>query len=515
MSSADKLAHTFLEITPRLMKKDLLLAIDVGTGSVRAALVTSSGTTLAFAAKEHEQIVPRFGWSQQSPQTWWEGAIFSIRSVIAQVDSAAERIAGIAACGQNHGSVLIDDAGELVLKEVPLWNDKRTRQIVDTFLREQDTDALLSIAANPPTVAWPAFKLVWIKQNEPKAYEAARTLLMPKDYINFKLTGERTIDLTEASCSYLFDARTKNWSTNILDLLGLDPRKLPRLSPPCEILGVTTAEAARATGLLAGTPVTVSAGDFPVALLGAGVTRPGMGCDLTGTSTLIALLAEEAVLDPLITNIQGIIGGWAAFTIVDAGGDAMRWARRAFHDKADSYEQIIRLAGSVPPGSDKLLFLPYLNGERLARKANSRAQFFGLTSGHGAGHLHRAVMEGVAFASRRNIELMQSKGNRLERMVAAAGGAKSCLWLEIKASIYNCPMLTLAEPECGILGCAMLSGVTAGLFSNLHEAVAKLVRYDREILPNPEWVDRYQRMQALFNDLYESSEQFWDRFDQL
>jgi xylulokinase len=497
------------------MKKDLLLAVDVGTGSVRAALVTPDGATVAFAVKEHEQIVPRFGWSQQSPQSWWEGVVFSVRNVVAQVDSAAGRIAGIAVCGQNHGSVLIDDAGELVLKEVPLWNDKRTRQIVDSFRQKQSIDALLPIAANPPTVAWPAFKLAWIKENEPKAYQAARTLLMPKDYINFKLTGERTIDFTEASCSYLFDARTQNWSTDILDLLGLDPRKLPSLSSPCDVLGVITNEAARATGLRAGTPVAVSAGDFPAALLGAGVTRPGMGCDLTGTSTLIALLSEEPVLDRFITNIQGIVGGWAAFTIVDAGGDAMRWARRAFHEKAYSYEQIIGLAESIPPGADKLLFLPYLNGERLARKPNSRAQFFGLTSGHGIGHLHRAVMEGVAFASRRNIELMQSKGSLLDRMAAAAGGAKTRLWLEIKASIYNCPMLTLAEPECGILGCAMLGGVTAGLFSNLDEAVSKLVRYNREILPNPEWVDRYQRMQVLFNDLYESSEQFWDRLDQL
>jgi len=497
------------------MKKDLLLAIDVGTGSVRAALVTSTGTTLAFAAKEHEQIVPRFGWSQQSPRTWWEGAISSIRTVTAEVDSAAERIAGIAACGQNHGTVLIDDAGELVLEEVPLWNDKRTRQIVDSFLREHRADELLPIAGNPPTVAWPAFKLVWIKQNEPKAYQAARTLLMPKDYINFKLTGERRIDFTEASCSYLFDFRTKSWSSDILDLLNLDPSKLPRLSSPGETLGVITAEAAQVTGLLVGTPVTVSAGDFPVALLGAGVIRPGMGCDLTGTSTLIALLSEEPVLDPLITNIQGVIGGCAAFTIVDAGGDAMRWARRAFHEKNYSYEQIIRLAESAPPGSDKLLFLPYLNGERLARKSNSRGQFFGLTSSHSAGHLHRAVMEGVAFAARRNIELMQSKGSRLDRVVAAAGGAKTRLWLETKANIYNCPIVTSAEPECGVLGCAMLAGVTAGLFSDLPEAVAKLVRYNHEILPNPEWVDRYQRMQALFNDLYESSEQFWDRFDQL
>ena len=338
---------------------------------------------------------------------------------------------------------------------------------------------------------------------------------MPKDYINFRLTGERTIDFCEASCSYLMDVRTRTWSQEILDLLGLDIAKLPRLSVASDLLGTVSEEAAAATGLQAGTPVTVGAGDFPVALLGAGVTRVGMGSDITGTSTLISLLARDPVLDPVITNVEGITGGWNAFTILDAGGDAMRWARRAFHEKSYSYDQIVNLAAGAPAGSDKLLFLPYLNGERLARKTNSRGQYFGLTSGHGVGHLHRAVMEGVAFASRRNIELMESRGSRLERMVAIAGGAKTRLWLEIKASIYRCPILIPSEPEGGVLGCATLAGVGAGLFSNLDDAIAKLVRYDSEVLPNPAWTERYQKMQTLFDDLYVSNEQYWDRFDQL
>jgi xylulokinase len=497
------------------MKRDLLLAIDVGTGSVRAALVEAGGKILAFASKEHDQIVPQFGWSQQSPRTWWEGTTYSIRSVLQKVDQAHARIAGIAACGQMHASVLIDDDGELVLDEVPLWNDKRTREIVDSFNRDHDIISLLPVAANPPTVAWPAFKLAWIKQYQPKAYARASTLFMPKDYINFRLTGERTIDFCEASCSYLMDVRTRTWSQEILDLLGLDIAKLPRLSVASDLLGTVSEEAAAATGLQAGTPVTVGAGDFPVALLGAGVTRVGMGSDITGTSTLISLLARDPVLDPVITNVEGITGGWNAFTILDAGGDAMRWARRAFHEKSYSYDQIVNLAAGAPAGSDKLLFLPYLNGERLARKTNSRGQYFGLTSGHGVGHLHRAVMEGVAFASRRNIELMESRGSRLERMVAIAGGAKTRLWLEIKASIYRCPILIPSEPEGGVLGCATLAGVGAGLFSNLDDAIAKLVRYDSEVLPNPAWTERYQKMQTLFDDLYASNEQYWDRFDQL
>jgi xylulokinase len=494
------------------MKKDLLLAIDVGTGSARVALVTETGKILAFAAKEYDQIVPHFGWSQQSPRAWWQGVVFSIRSVIAEVADGAERIAGIAACGQMHATVLIDGAGELVLEEVPLWNDKRTRELVNRFLQENDTDALLSVAANPPTVAWPAFKVAWIKQHEPKAYDAARTLLMPKDYINFQLTGERRIDFCEASCSYMFDIQSRTWSLKILKLLGLDPEKLPPLSLASELLGVVTKEAAQITGLRAGTPVAVGAGDFPTALLGSGVTRSGMGCDITGTSTLITLLAEEPAPDPIIFNLQCVLGRWVAFTIVDAGGDAMRWARTVFHDKAYSYDEIVSLAENAPAGSEQLLFLPYLNGERLARKSNSRAQLFGLTSAHSAAHVQRAVMEGVAFASRRNIELMKSRGSRFDQMVAAGGGAKSRLWLEIKASIYNCPILIPSEPECGVLGCAMIAGFAAGLFSNLEEVVAQQVRYRGEIVPNPAWSERYEKMRCLFDDLYESSEQFWDRF---
>lgn len=498
----------------RQMKKDLLLAFDVGTGSVRAALVAETGKILAFTAKELDQIIPQFGWSQQSPRTWWEGLVFSIRSVLERVAHSADRIAGIAGCGQMHGAVLVDGAGELVLEEVPLWSDKRTRELVDRFSAERDTEALLPIVANPPTVAWPAFKLAWIKQNEPKAYDAALTVLMPKDYINFKLTGERRIDLCEASCSYMFDVQRRDWSEKILGLLDLDPAKLPPVSPATELLGVVTKDAAQITGLRAGTPVAVGGGDFPVALLGSGVTSPGMGCDITGTSTVIALLAKQPAVDPIISNVQAITGGWAAFTILDSSGDAMRWARRAFHhQEAYSYDQIVSLAEGVPAGSDRLLFLPYLNGERLAQKPNSRAQFFGLTSGHSAAHLYRAVMEGVAFASKRNIDLMQSRGYRLDRMVTAAGGAKTRLWLEIKASIYGCPILVPGEPECGLLGCAMLAGLAVGLFSSLESVGSELVRYEGEIAPNPAWSERYQKMRSLFDDLYQSSQRFWDRLE--
>jgi xylulokinase len=497
------------------MKKDLLLAIDVGTGSVRAALITVAGETAAFSAREHDQIVPQFGWSEQRPESWWEGAAASVRTVLGKIEQGSQRVAGVAACGQMHGTVLIDDDGRLVLDRVPLWNDKRTREIVEEFQRTHDTTSILPIVGNPPTVAFAAFKLMWIKRYEPKAYAAARTLLMPKDYINYRLTGTRAIDISEASCNYLLDIRKGTWSEEILNLAGLDPAMLPPLKNAADVLATVTKEAARETGLLEGTPVVVGAGDYPVTLLGSGVTRTGMGSDVTGTSTLITLMTQEPVLDPVITNVQGVAGGWGAFTILDAGGDAMRWARRAFHDSQYSYERIVDLAAGVPAGAERLIFLPYLNGERLAKQGNSRAQFVGLTSGHHAGHLHRAVMEGVAFASLRNIEIMKSRGNKLERLVAAGGGAKTRLWLDIKASVYRCPILTPANPECGVLGCAMLAGVGAGIFDSIEDAVRRLVRYDEEIQPDPSWSERYERMATFFNRVYLQSETYWNEMETL
>jgi xylulokinase len=493
------------------MTKDLLLAIDIGTGSARAAVVTDSGAIAAFAAREHEQIIPRFAWSQQRPRTWWDGVVLSIRSVLQKVPEAADRIAGIAVCGQMHGIVLIDETGALVLEEAPLWNDKRTRELVGRFIREQDTESLWPATANPPTVAWPGFKLAWIKQNAPKTYNAARTFLAPKDYINFMLTGERMIDFCEASCSYMFDIRSRTWSSDLLRILDLDPEKLPPLGAASDLLGSVTTTAAELTGLRAGTPVAVGAGDFPAALLGSGVTGPGLACEITGTSTLVAVLADRPAHDSGISNLSCVTGGWAAFTIVDASGDAIRWARTLFHGDASDYSGLMAHAENVPPGAEGLLFLPYLSGERIARQPNSRAQFFGLTSRHGVGHLHRAILEGVAFAANRQMASLKEKGGRFDRMVAAGGGAKSSLWLRIKASIYNCPIMIPTEPESGVIGCAILAGVASGLFSDLESHVSRRIPYAGEVVPDPDWRERYAKGQSLFNDIYESSERFWDR----
>jgi xylulokinase len=494
---------------------DLFLAIDVGTGSVRSALVDTKGEILAIHAKEHDQIVPHPGWSEQRPLDWWSGAVETTRYVLKSIPGAPERIAAIAACGQMHGTVLIDKAGDPVIDAVPLWNDKRTREIVEEFQKQHGVEEFLNITANPPASAWQAFKLVWIKQNHPKAYERAATMLMPKDFINFKLTGERAIDYPEASCSFLFSYPENGWSRKITDLLELNFELLPSLKSPAEIVGSVSRQAAEQTGIPAGTAVVTGVGDFPASLLGSGVIRPGTGSDSTGTSTLVTLCTTRPSIDPTITNVMSVDGkNWNAFTILDAGGDAMRWARRAFHQNEYSYEKIVQLAESAPAGSDNLLFLPYLNGERLGAHQNARAQFFGLTSGHGIAHLHRAVMEGVAFAALRNLRLMKAAGHTMDRLVASGGGAKTRLWLEIKASIYGSPIVVPKNSECGVVGCAILAGLATGVFRDFEDAVNGCVKFESEIAPNPAWIERYTPLGELFDDLHESSQRFYDRLEQ-
>ncbi len=493
---------------------DLFLAIDVGTGSVRSALVDTNGEILAIRAKEHNQIVPRPGWSEQRPRDWWEGAVETTRSVLNSLPGAAERILAIAACGQMHGTVLIDKGGEPVIDAVPLWNDKRTREIVEEFQREHSVEEFLEITANPPASAWQAFKLVWIKQNHPESFERAATMLMPKDFINFKLTGERAIDYPEASCSFLFNYPENGWSRKITDLLQLNFELLPTLRSPAEIVGHVSRQAAEQTGIPVGIPVVTGVGDFPASLLGSGVIRPGTGSDSTGTSTLVTLCTTRPSIDPTITNVMSVDGKyWNAFTILDAGGDAMRWARRAFHQNEYSYEKIVQLAESGPAGSDGLLFLPYLNGERLGRHQNARAQFFGLTSGHSIAHLHRAVMEGVAFAAFRNLRLMKAAGHNMDRLVASGGGAKTKLWLEIKASIYGCPIIVPKKSECGVVGCAILAGLATDIFRDFEEGVSRCVEYESEVVPNPAWIESYAPLSVLFDDLHESSQKFYDRLE--
>lgn len=498
------------------MAHDLTLSIDVGTGSVRAALVDGAGKILHIASREHEQIVPQFGWAEQRPLDWWSGVAASIRATLAAVEGARERIAAVCACGQMHGTVLIDETGRPTRENVPLWNDKRTAAIVAAFEREHGPSTYLAESGNPPTPAWPGFKVAWLRDNDNTAYRAAHTFIMPKDFVNLRLTGEIAMDSGDASTSFLMNPRTRRWSQTMIDALGIDAAKLPPIREPLELLGSVTAEAARETGLMAGTPVLVGGADYPVALLGSGTCRPGLASDVTGTSCILTLIADAPLLDPEICNVATVEGHWGPFVLLETGGDAMRWARRALHENALGYDEMTKRASAAPAGADGLFFMPYLTGERLGAHRNARAQFFGLGAAHGLDHVHRAILEGVAFAAARHLRIMErAAGRKLERVIASGGGAKTALWLKIKASVYGVPIVVPKESECGVIGCAAMAATATGRFSNVEDAVGAYVRHIDEVAPDPAWAEIYARMQTVFDKLYEHSQALYDDLDAL
>jgi xylulokinase len=498
------------------MGEEIILAIDVGTGSVRAALVDAAGRILAIAQREHDQIVPAFGWSEQRAEDWWNGVQASVSQVLGQVDGARERIAAVVACGQMHGTVLVDAKGALARSLVPLWNDKRTSELVANYEAMHWIDDYLPRTANPASPAWPAFKLQWLREHDRAAYERATVICAPKDFINLRLTGQLAIDRTEAACSFLMDPRTGQWSDATCDELGIDRRKLAPIRSPMDLLGHVTDEAAAATGLRAGTPVLVGASDFAAGLLGSGVCRRGMASEMLGTSCIVTLVAEQPLLHPEVCNLGTIEGDWGGFMLLESGGDAMRWARRALHGQQLSHAELVEHAAGAPAGSDGLFFLPYLTGERLGAHRNARAQFFGLGAAHGSAHLDRAVLEGVAFACKRHLGMLErAHGTRIERIVASGGGARNALWLRIKASVYGVPMVVPSEAECSIVGCAAMGLATTGRHADVAAAAEALVRWDREVLPDPQWQEVYARMQPVFEELYLHSQALYDDLDRL
>lgn len=492
------------------------ISVDVGTGSTRSAAIDRDGRVLCIEGQEYDQIVPRHGWSEQRPLGWWLATCHTLRKVTDWTTSNGYTIDALAACGQMHGTVLLDDDGQLARETAPLWNDKRTLDYVRDLEAGGEIDDWLRKTANPPTPAWPAFKLQWLRDNDPEAWKKTSSVLMPKDYINFRLTGERAMDWTEAACTFLMDPKTRNWSPEVVSRLGLDLGHLLPIGLPTQILGKVQANAAAETGLPSGTPVLLGGGDYPLSLLGSGVCRPGMASEVSGTSSILTLVTKDPVLDPEISNIGTPEGNWGGFILLEAGGGSARWARQTFHDKALSYKEVVDMAAGVDPGAGALFFLPYLVGERLGTHRNSRAQYFGLSAAHGIEHMHRAVFEGVGFAVNRHLEVMETAtGAKADILIGSGGGAKTDLWVRIRAAIYDRPIYIPEEPESGLVGNAMLVGVATGRFSDPVAAAERMVRYEKRIDPDPAWSEHYARMQPLFDRLHETSQQFYDELDQL
>jgi xylulokinase len=486
--------------------RDAFLAIDVGTQSSRAAVLRLDGHVLAIASHPHTMVTPRPGWAEQNPADWWDATLRNVRDVVSKTADQV-RVRAVAVCGQMHGAVPVARDGAPLATAVQLWCDKRAAPIASEVDTRTDRDALLRLAGNVPAPAWSGFKMAWMKREQPELYDRAWKILAPKDFINLRLAGVAATDRSEASGSFLMDSRDGTWSAELIELLDLEARHLPPIHASSEVIGTILPEVARETGLPAGTPVVAGSGDMLALLLGAGVTSPGAACDTSGTASIISFYTERPVADRRLMNLHAAGPHWISFGILDSGGGSLSWWRDQFIADTDNdgdvvYERMMADAAGVPMGSEGLLFLPYLLGERTLGSADSRGVFFGLHPRHGRAHATRAILEGICFDLRQSLEIARESGLAIAEMRTGGGGARSALWSQIKADVYGIPVSTLHQEEAGILGAAMLAGVGIGAYTSEADAANRLAQTRERFIPDQHATARYDKQYALFHDLH-------------
>lgn len=480
-----------------------LLGIDASTTGVKALLIDDNGEIVASSTTPLHLSTPRPLWSEQDPHDWWQAAITSIRNVVNE--AAAKDIAAIGLTGQMHGLVLLDDAGE-VLRPAILWNDQRCAEECDEIRARLGKDRLVQISGNDALTGFTAPKIVWVRNHEPDVYDRARHVLLPKDYLRYALTHEYAMDKADGSGTLLFDLEKRDWSNEILDALEIPGAWLPPTFEGPEITGRITREAAEATGLREGTPVVAGGGDQSAQAVGVGAIRPGVLAVTMGTSGVVFAATETPLIEPqgrLHAFCHAVPNRWHLMGVMLSAAGSLQWYRDALCPNV-SFDELVTEAARVPAGSDGLLFLPYLCGERTPHPDPlARGAWIGLTNRHTRGHLTRAVLEGVAFGLKDIFALMLEVGMRdVDQVRVSGGGAKSMLWRQILADVLDSEPVTVNTTEGAAYGAALLAGVAAGVWSDVDTACAQTIRVSERISPDLANVSRYAEMYRQYQSLY-------------
>ncbi len=484
-----------------------LIGIDVGTSGTKALLVRSSGKVVAEANVEYGMETPEPGWAEQRPESWWEASVSAIQWLLKEGKIEGEQVRGIGLSGQMHSSVFLDDKFE-VIRPALLWCDQRTAAECDEITEKIGFDKLIELTANRALTGFTAPKILWLKNHEPENYKRFKHLLLSKDYIRYKLTGELVTDVSDASGMLLFDVVGRRWSDELLSKLDIDPSVLPGCIESTEISGQISPKAAELTGLKAGTPVVGGGGDQAAGAVGNGIVREGPILITIGTSGVVFSSSDRPLVDPqarLHSFCHASPGLWHTMGVMLSAGGSMRWLRDRFTalQQGQPYELLTKRAAAVAPGSEGLIFLPYLTGERTPHyDPHARGVFFGIGLGHGQRHLTRALMEGVTYGLKDSVEIMKEVGTRISEVYLSGGGAKSDLWTQIVADVLDLPIRRLAVDEGPSYGAALLAGVGTGVFKDTKEAAAKTLSLKDEMEPIPENAERYREIYPHFKSVY-------------
>ncbi len=481
----------------------VLVGLDVGTTGAKAILIDAGGRALAAVTTEYPLLTPRAGWTEQDPTDWWKGSVASIRGALDQASVTGKTVAAIGLTGQMHGLVALDGNGG-VLRPAILWNDQRTAEECAWITGHIGADRVLELTGNPILTGFTAPKIIWMRRHEPERYARIRHILLPKDYIRYRLTGEMASDVADASGTSLFDVRNRRWSNEMLSRLDVPSSWLPPVAESTEGTGAVTKEAGDATGLRPGTPVVAGAGDQAAQAVGTGIVEPGLVSATIGTSGVVFAHIEEPEFDALgrlHTFCHAVPGRWHVMGVMLSAGGSLRWLRGNL--RGDSYSQMTAEAAAAPPGAEGLIFLPYLTGERTPHAdPHARGAFVGLTLRHGRGHLIRAVMEGVAFGLRDALEIIRGMGIPVTQVRVSGGGARSGLWRQILADIFALDVVTVTATEGAAFGAALLAGVGTGLYPSVEAACHATIETAEHVAADPDRAAAYDRYYRVYADLF-------------
>ena len=492
-----------------------LLGVDLGTSGTKTVLFDEQGKSIAAKTIEYPLYQPKNGWAEQDPMDWYHAAIDSIKAVLTESQIDPHDVAGLAIAGQMHGLVMLDKDGKVLRKSI-LWCDARTSKQCDEITYLVGKNRLIEINANPALSGFTAPKILWVRENEPELYAQCATILLPKDFVRYMLTGVKAMEISDASGTNLLDIKNRTWSDEILQKLSIERSLLPELIESCAVAGKINAETAALTGLVEGTIVAGGAGDNAAAALGTGVCRDGEAFVTLGTSGVVFAHTSKVSIDPLgrvHTFCAAVPGTWTAMSCTLAAGLSLRWARDELYSAehaqcqasgGDAYDLMTSEAATVPSGSDGLIYLPYLMGERSpVLDAEARGVFFGLSARHKKAHLTRAVLEGITLSQRHNLEVLHEMGIVPQTLTACGGGGRSPFWRQMLADILKCKVTTIASKEGPALGAAILAAVAAGLYPTVEAAVDALVKPgEAKADPVAAEEQRYDAIYQLYQSLY-------------
>lgn len=472
-----------------------LIGVDIGTSGTKTVLFDELGTVIVSKTVEYPMYQPHNGWAEQDPEDWFAAVKETLLYVSAF--APAEDIAGIGLSGQMHGLVMLDEAGEVIRPSI-IWCDQRTGKECEEITALVGAERLIAITANPALTGFTASKILWVRNNEPENYARCRHILLPKDYIRYRLTGEFATEVSDAGGMQLLDIAKRDWSDEVLNALSIDRSLLAKVYESPEITGTV-----RGLGALEGVPVVGGAGDNAAAAVGSGAVRSGRAFTTIGTSGVVYAHTDKPVIDPkgrVHTFCCAVPGKWHVMGVTQGAGLSLKWFRTNFASEL-SYKEIDKIAAEVPVGAESLLYLPYLMGERTPHlDPDARGVFFGMSAMHEKKHFLRAVLEGVTYSLRDCIEVLREMDIPLGEMTAVGGGGTSSLWREMIAGTFNLPVKTIKAGEGAALGVAILAGVGTGVYPSVEEACDKLIAYTEPQQPTD--VEAYERFYQIYRAVY-------------